>query len=449
MDTARGRALRFVMAGSVDDGKSTLTGRLLYENKAIFVDQLRTLGQEGAGETLDFSLLADGLEAEREQGITIDVAYRYFSTPRRKFIIADAPGHEEYTRNAVTAAAGSDAAVVLVDITKLDTGTSPVSLLPQTHRHALLIHLLDVTSVVFAINKIDAVVDAPRAFHAVREAVLLFAQSARIEIAGIIPISALRGDNVASRSGSGWYDGPSLLEVLEDLPAGSESDAGNLLIPVQYVARDLLRAGDGSINANSVRILWGRVARGSIKTGDAVQVFPSNQCATVACVYRAGEDADTVGAGESAGVVLDRHVDVARGSWLSTPHTVESSERFFATLAWMDSEPAQLDRKYLICHGTRWVQGRLVSIESRLDIHTLSPERANALALNDIGEVVVATQDPLPLEPYRQNHVAGSMIVVDVATHRTSGVLFVTKTRWDIPSTARGDIRTPVGFPVR
>ncbi|WP_200960600.1 GTP-binding protein, partial [Rhizobacter sp. Root16D2] len=212
------RALRFLTAGSVDDGKSTLIGRLLFDSRAILADQLDTLEKRAAGAPIDLSLLTDGLEAEREQGITIDVAYRYFATRQRKFIIADAPGHEQYTRNMVTAAAGSDAAVVLVDITKLDTHASPMPLLAQTRRHALLAHLLRVPSIVFAVNKLDAVSDPAQAFAATKTALLAFAQQAGIAVAGVIPVSALRGDNVTQPLAADWYDGPSLLQLLEALP---------------------------------------------------------------------------------------------------------------------------------------------------------------------------------------------------------------------------------------
>src|SRR4249920_546052 len=270
------RALRFLTAGSVDDGKSTLIGRLLFDSRAILADQLDTLEKKAAGAPIDLSLLTDGLEAEREQGITIDVAYRYFATKQRKFIIADAPGHEQYTRNMVTAAAGSDAAVVLVDITKLDTHAVPVKLLAQTRRHALLAQLLRVPSIVFAINKLDAVDDPTQAYEAVRDALLAFAEHAGITVAGVIPVSALRGDNVTQPLDADWYDGPSLLQLLECLPTAQERTVGDLLIPVQYVARD----GDGV--GDQPRTLWGRIAHGRVQAGDEVQLFPSKQKAFVA-----------------------------------------------------------------------------------------------------------------------------------------------------------------------
>ena len=436
------RALRFLTAGSVDDGKSTLIGRLLFDSRAILADQLDTLEKRAAGSTLaeggpafDLSLLTDGLEAEREQGITIDVAYRYFATPRRKFIIADAPGHEQYTRNMVTAAAGSDAAVVLVDITKLDTSTAsasnPVKLLAQTRRHALLAQLLRVPSIVFAINKLDAVDDPATAFRDVRAALLGFAAEAAIDVAGVIPVSALRGDNVtiaprdaegptqATHAWAAWYDGPSLLQLLERLPTAQERKTGDLLLPVQYVARDDDGVGD------QPRTLWGRIAHGAVRAGDAVQVFPSGQTARVTEVRVAGATVARAEAGQSAGVLLDRQLDVSRGDWIATVGATHPTSRFAATLAWLDTEPAIVGRKYSVRHGNRWVTARIVGIESRLDIHSLQTTDAHELAVNEIGHVIVETQQPLPIEPYATNRVGGSLIIVDPASNRTSGALLV------------------------
>ena len=414
--------LRFLTCGSVDDGKSTLIGRLLFDTKTILADTLtaieRTSSKRGLT-AVDLSLLTDGLQAEREQGITIDVAYRYFSTGTRKYIIADAPGHEQYTRNMVTAAAGSDAAVVLVDITKLDTTKSPVPLLAQTRRHALLAHLLRVPSIVFAVNKLDAVSDPAQAYAAVRDALLGFAEHAGIRVAGIVPVSALRGDNVTQPLDADWYDGPSLLQLLESLPTAQERKDGDLLIPVQYVARD----GEGT--GNQPRTLWGRIAHGKVKAGDTVQLFPNGETAQVAEVRVAGSVVDVAEAGQSAGVLLDRQIDVSRGDWISTPQTVHATQRFSATLAWLDTEPAQVGRKYWVRHGNRWVQARIAAIESRLDIHTLETSEAHQLAVNDIGHVVIETQQPLPVEAYATNRVGGALIIVDPASNRTSGALLV------------------------
>ncbi|MBL8307492.1 MAG: sulfate adenylyltransferase [Rubrivivax sp.] len=419
MATAQHKALRFMTAGSVDDGKSTLIGRLLFDSRAILADQLDHLHARAKGEPIDLSLLTDGLEAEREQGITIDVAYRYFATPSRKFIIADAPGHEQYTRNMVTAAAGSDAAVVLVDITKLDLAARPVPLLPQTRRHSLLAQLLRVPGIVFAVNKLDAVADPGPAFAAVSEALNAFAKEAGIEVAGIVPVSALRGDNVTEPLDAPWYTGPSLLQLLESLPTAEERTAGPLSLPVQYVARE----GDGT--GDQPRVLWGRIAQGAVKVGDEIQVFPSGQKAIVAGLRRAGEKVGSATAGQSAGVVLDRQLDVSRGDWLSTPGTLAATRRFTATLAWLDTEPATLGRKYWVRHGNRWVQARLVEVTSTLDIHTLQPQPAHQLHVNEIGQVVVEVQQALPLAPFADNRVGGALIVVDPASHRTSGALLV------------------------
>jgi sulfate adenylyltransferase subunit 1 len=413
------RALRFLTAGSVDDGKSTLIGRLLFDSQAILADQIDALERKAAGQPIDLSLLTDGLEAEREQGITIDVAFRYFATRSRKFIIADAPGHEQYTRNMVTAAAGSDAAVVLVDVTKLDWQREPVALLPQTRRHALLAKLLRVPSIVFAVNKLDAVDDPGATFAAVTRALEAFAADAGIELAATVPVSALRGDNVTQPLDAAWYQGPSLLQVLEALPTAQERAEGSFELPVQYVARD----GDGT--GHAPRVFWGRIAQGHVQAGDAVQVFPSGERARVVEVRRAGSTVERAQAGESAGLVLDRQLDVSRGDWIGTPDTLRATQRFAATLAWLDNEPAIVGRKYWLRHGNRWVQGRIASIEHVLDIHTLVPGDAHQLAANEIGQVTVEAQQPLPLQPYADNRVGGALIVVDPASHRTSGALLV------------------------
>ncbi|MCV2370126.1 sulfate adenylyltransferase subunit 1 [Roseateles oligotrophus] len=420
------RALRFLTAGSVDDGKSTLIGRLLFDGQAILADQLDMLEKRAAGQPLDLSLLTDGLEAEREQGITIDVAYRYFATKSRKFIIADAPGHEQYTRNMVTAAAGSDAAVVLVDITKLDTSVGAVTLLPQTRRHSLLAHLLRVPSIVFAVNKLDALAQPGPAFAAVSKALRAFAEQAGIEVTAIVPVSALRGDNVTQPldgEWATWYQGPSLLQVLESLPGVQEKVEGRLSIPVQYVARESGETGDGV--GHQPRTLWGRIAHGQVKAGDQIQILPSGQTAIVAEVRRAGETVAHCVAGESAGVVLDRQLDVSRGDWIITPGSATPTQSFEATLAWLDNEPAVAGRKYWLRHGNRWVQARISAIEHRLDIHTLAEQDAEDIKVNEIGHVRIETQSALPVEPYASNRIGGALIVVDPTSNRTSGALLV------------------------
>jgi sulfate adenylyltransferase subunit 1 len=415
------RPLRFLTAGSVDDGKSTLIGRLLLDGRAILADQLDALeARAGGGQAIDLALLTDGLEAEREQGITIDVAYRYFATRERKFIIADAPGHEQYTRNMVTAAAGSDAAVVLVDATKLDLAATPLELLPQTRRHALLAQLLRVPHIVFAVNKLDAVADAAAAFARVRAALVGFAAEAGFAPAGIVPISALHGDNVSRASGLGGYDGPTLLALLEQLPEDDVATSGAALLPVQYVGAE---AGSGA--GHRPRVLWGRVAHGEVAVGDSLKVFPSGETANVSELYAAGARVTSVAAGRSAGVVLDRQLDVSRGDWLAAPGSVAPSARFRATLAWLDSERAVVGRKYWLRHGNRWLHGRIVAIDSKLDIATLAAHEAHELGVNDIGEVIVETQQPLPIARFADDRVAGALLVVDAATNRTSGALLV------------------------
>jgi sulfate adenylyltransferase subunit 1 len=424
--TAPLAALRFLTAGSVDDGKSTLIGRLLLDSRAILADQLDQLQARadalGTGAAPDLSLLTDGLEAEREQGITIDVAWRYFATPARKFVIADAPGHEQYTRNMVTAAAGSDAVVVLVDITKLEhSAGAALPLLPQTRRHALLAQLLRVDHVVFAVNKIDAVADPATAFRDVKQALERFAAAAALPVAGIVPVSALRGDNVAQGRPTAWYHGPSLLELLESLPNAHEPRSAPLALPVQYVARQ----GDGI--GEQPRVLWGRVARGAIAVGDKVTLFPSGQTATVQALLGVNGEQRDAAAGRSVGVVLDRMLDVSRGDWLLAPGVAAAagSRTLRATLAWLDTEAATPGRRYLLRHGHRWVPARLRAVHHRVDIQTLATGPADALQVNDIGEVEFELQQPLPLLPYGDSRVGGALIVVDPSSHRTSGALLV------------------------
>jgi sulfate adenylyltransferase subunit 1 len=416
------KALRFLTAGSVDDGKSTLIGRLLFDGQAILADQLDTLERRAAGRPIDLSLLTDGLEAEREQGITIDVAYRYFATKHRKFIIADAPGHEQYTRNMITAAAGSDAAVVLVDITKLDLTQDEVVLLPQTRRHSLLAQLLRVPSLVFAVNKIDALADPGAGFAKVKAALDKFAAAAGLNVAATVPVSALRGDNVTQPLAADWWTGESLLQVLERLPASTERPDAPLSLPVQYVQKDAYQsAGTGF----QPRVLWGRIAHGAVKAGDTIEVLPSKQTAVVAEVRLAGEVVGSAQAGDSAGLVLDRQLDVSRGDWIVTPGSASSTKHFPATLAWLDTEAAKPGRKYWVRHGNRWVQARISAIDSVLDIHTLQPQDAHELPVNTIGRVQMEVQHELPVEPFVENRVGGALIVVDPASHRTSGALLV------------------------
>ena len=303
-------ALKFITCGSVDDGKSTLIGRLLVDTKAVLQDHLA--GVQRHGQT-DLALLTDGLSAEREQGITIDVAYRYFSTEQRKFIIGDAPGHEQYTRNMVTAASSADAAVVLVDATKLDATNPQLALLPQTRRHSLLLQLLRVPSIVLAINKLDAVDNPSQAYENIRQALLRFTKQAGIDVAAVVPVSALLGHNVAQAE-PGWcgYNGPCLLDILHSLPTTPAERHLPFSAPVQWVEKHHDRAD----THQGRRIFWTRLATGQVQVGDVVRVFPSGQTAQVAQVLNTVRQSQSVGAGHSAGIVLDRELDISRGDWL-------------------------------------------------------------------------------------------------------------------------------------
>ncbi|TFY99223.1 sulfate adenylyltransferase [Ramlibacter henchirensis] len=412
-------ALRFITCGSVDDGKSTLIGRLLVDSKAVLQDQLA--GVQRSGET-DLALLTDGLTAEREQGITIDVAYRYFATPARKFIIGDAPGHEQYTRNMVTAASSADAAVVLVDATKLAWQDADLKLLPQTHRHSLLAHLLRVPSIVFAINKLDAVQDPALAFRHISAALGRFAQSAGIEPRAVVPVSALKGHNVVEAA-PGWcgYAGPSLLQLLETLPVTQAETAEPFSFPVQWVEK----FSGSSDTSQGRRVFWGRIATGQVRPGQAVRVMPSGQTATVAQVLDAVRRPRDIGAGHSAGIVLDREVDVSRGDWLLATDAPEAVREVSGTVAWLDDEPLLPGRVYWALHGHRWVKARVRRIGHRLDIQTLAQQQATQLEANAIGQVEITLQEPLATRPFERARLPGSLVLVDTATHRTAGALLV------------------------
>jgi len=417
-------ALKFITCGSVDDGKSTLIGRLLVDTKAVLQDHLA--GVQRSGET-DLALLTDGLSAEREQGITIDVAYRYFNTEARKFIIGDAPGHEQYTRNMVTAASSADAAVVLVDAIKLDWKNPALELLPQTRRHSLLVNLLRVPSVVFAINKLDAVEDAALAYQNIEAALRKFATEAGIAIAAMVPVSALKGWNVVDTTNAdqaAWcgYTGPSLLSILEGLPnTPAETDVA-FSFPVQWVEK----FNNSGVTTQGRRVFWGRVATGSIEPGQTVRVFPSGQTAVVSQVLSATRAPQNKAAGHSAGIVLDREVDVSRGDWLLAEHgSPEGQRQLTTTVAWMDDEPLVAGRVYWALHGHRWVKAKVQRVVHRLNVNTLAEEDATELAPNAIGHVTLALQEPLVTLPFKQSRILGALVLVDTATHKTSGAVLV------------------------
>ena len=412
-------ALRFITCGSVDDGKSTLIGRLLVDSKAVLQDQLA--GVQRSGET-DLALLTDGLSAEREQGITIDVAYRYFATPARKFIIGDAPGHEQYTRNMVTAASSADAAVVLVDATKLQWQNPGLELLPQTRRHSLLAKLLRVPSIVFAVNKLDAVEDPTVAFNNISGALAKFANAAGITVRAAIPISALKGHNVVEPA-PGWagYDGLSLLQLLEQLDVTAAEPGEAFAFPVQWVEK----FSSSSDTTQGRRVFWGRVAAAGAHVGDTVQVMPSGQTATIAQVLNHVRKPGNVAAGHSAGIVLDREVDVSRGDWLLAPDGHKASREISATVAWLDDEPLVAGRVYSALHGHRWVKARVKRIVHKLDIHTLAESESDHLEPNSIGHVDFVLQEPVPVEPFERSRLLGSLVLVDTASHKTSGAVLV------------------------
>ena len=412
-------ALKFITCGSVDDGKSTLIGRLLVDSKAVLQDHLA--GVQRQGET-DLALLTDGLSAEREQGITIDVAYRYFSTESRKFIIGDAPGHEQYTRNMVTAASSADAAVVLVDATKLDWANPALELLVQTRRHSLLCKLLRVPSIVFAVNKLDAVQDPVMAFAHIRAALQAFALAAGIPVKATVPVSALKGWNVVDAH-IGWcgYEGQSLLQILEALPATPAETDLPFSFPVQWVEK----FSSSADTSKGRRVFWGRVATGSVLPGQTVQVMPGGQTATVVQVLDHARRPRDVQAGHSAGMVLDREVDVSRGDWLLAENAVTPSREITGTIAWMDDEPLVAGRAYWALHGHRWVKAKVRRIVHRLNIHTLAEEEASQLEPNAIGQVELVLQEPLATLAFARSRILGSLILVDTASHRTAGALLV------------------------
>ena len=418
-------ALKFITCGSVDDGKSTLIGRLLVDSKAVLQDHLA--GVQRQGET-DLALLTDGLSAEREQGITIDVAYRYFNTEARKFIIGDAPGHEQYTRNMVTAASAADAAVVLVDATKLDWRDAGLKLLPQTRRHSLLLKLLRVPSIVFAVNKLDAVEDSALAFAHIGAALAAFAAEAGITVTATVPVSALKGWNVVDAPAqAGWcgYSGPTLLDLLERLPVTHADTELALAVPVQWVEK----FSSSSDTSQGRRVFWGRVATGSVQPGQQVKVMPGGQTATVAQVLNHVRQPQNVAAGHSAGIVLDREVDVSRGDWLlaidAQGQSLDASREIRATVAWMDDETLVAGRVYWALHGHRWVKAKVKRIVHKLDIHTLTEEDATQLEPNAIGHIELALQEPLATAPFAQSRALGSLVLVDTASHKTSGAVLV------------------------
>ena len=411
--------LRFITAGSVDDGKSTLIGRLLYDSKTLLTDQLAKLDQTAQnGQMPDFAGLTDGLAAEREQGITIDVAYRYFATPKRKFIIADTPAHEQYTRNMVTGASTADAAIILIDATRVDFNGEEPSLLPQTKRHSAILKLLGTPHIIVAVNKLDLLGFDRAAYEKIVSAYRkLAAQIGLNADIRFIPISALGGDNIVNPStNTPWYQGEPLLPLLENLPAAqSKTEHQPACFPVQRVARQ-----DGS-SSDDFRGYQGRLEAGRLKVGDEVKVLPSGHVAKVAEIYNANGKTESAEAGEVLTVVLDTDIDISRGnSIVSADSAIVPEQQFQAALCWFDNIPLNLRRKYLLKHTTQTTPVKISEIAYVWDVNTLSRvESAETLKLNDIGSVSLKTQQPLSAAAYEDNHAQGAFILIDEATNHT------------------------------
>jgi len=406
--------LRFATAGSVDDGKSTLIGRLLYDTKTLFDDQLsavESVSRARGDEYTDLALLTDGLRAEREQGITIDVAYRYFATPKRKFIIADTPGHIQYTRNMVTGASTADLALILVDARK--------GLVEQSRRHAFLCSLLRVPHLVLCVNKMDLVDYDQDVFDRIASEFTAFATKLDIPDLTVIPISALRGDNVVSRSENmPWYEGTSLLHHLENVHIASDRNLVDVRFPVQYVIRP-------HSNANhDYRGYAGQVASGVMKPGDEVMVLPSGFTTRIASIETADGPVEQAFPPMSVTVRLEDELDVSRGDMICRPNNrPQAAQDVEAMICWMDEkQPLQRGRKYAIAHTTRAARTIVKELHYRLDVNTLHrDEKAEGLGLNEIGRVRLRTTLPLLCDEYRRNRATGGFIIIDEATNRTVG----------------------------
>ena len=410
--------LRFITAGSVDDGKSTLIGRLLYDSKALLGDQLRQIEAAEADGNPDFSALTDGLEAEREQGITIDVAYRYFSTARRKYIIADTPGHEQYTRNMVTGASTAHAAVLLLDASQLDYRQTPLQLLPQTKRHSAILHHLRCPHIIVAINKMDLLDYDETKYRAIVAAYDTLAAQLGLADVHYIPISALNGDNLvhASRH-TPWYSGATLLATLEALPVGeSVSDAPAAFhFPVQNVLR-----ADGA-KQDDFRGYQGRIEAGSVRVGDRVRIAPAGQESRVREIHGVNGRVEAASVGENITLRLADDIDISRGDTLLAAASAHAPQRELrATLCWFDQRPLNPARKYLLKHTTRTVPAKIRRVEHVWDVHTLSNYAVrDTLAMNDLGEVSLVLQQPVAATPYAENPATGAFILIDDASHQT------------------------------
>ena len=419
--TQHSTPLRFITAGSVDDGKSTLIGHLLYDSKALLIDQIKTLNagkEKGNKEAIDFSILTDGLEAEREQGITIDVAYRYFSTAKRKFIIADTPGHEQYTRNMVTGASTASAAIVLIDASQLNFNEKPLQLLPQTKRHSAILRQLNCPHILAAVNKLDLLDYSEEKFNAIVEAYRQLAARLGLKEVHFVPVSALLGDNLVYASESTpWYQGEPLLTILENLPSVDEVSHSNadFYFPVQLVVRQ------DADKADDFRGYQGRIERGSVQLGQTIRIEPNGLTAKVTEIITPKGEVTQAVAREVITLRLDRDIDISRGDLFvdeSSPLTPQ--KQLEATICWFDERPLNTARKYLLKHGTQTVFAKISEIESALNVHTLKQESgATALKMNDIARVRLSLQKPIVATTYEENIAGGAFILVDEATYNT------------------------------
>jgi sulfate adenylyltransferase large subunit len=405
--------LRFFTAGSVDDGKSTLIGRLLYDSQAVYEDQLadvrKNTSVEGAS-AIDFAQLTDGLRAEREQGITIDVAYRFFSTVKRQFIIADTPGHEQYTRNMATGASTASLAVILIDARK--------GVLPQSRRHAFIASLLGVNHMVVAVNKMDLVEFSEQRFEEIRDHFSSFAALLQIKDICFVPISALHGDNIVHRSERmPWYSGPNLLGHLESVHIASDRNLTEMRFPVQYV----IRTEDG------FRGYAGYLASGILRLGDKVTILPSRATSYIKSLHAHGKEVEQVFPPMAVTVTLSDDVDVSRGAMLVHPlHAPRVAHTVDIRLVWMSERMLDLTSSFLIKHTTQTVRGNVRHVRYRVNINTLEKEPADHLALNDIGAVTLECQQPLFCDTYKRNAATGSMVLIDPITNETVGAGMIT-----------------------
>jgi len=407
--------LRFLTCGSVDDGKSTLIGRLLFDSKTILADTLhamqRTSEKRGL-DVLDLSLLTDGLQAEREQGITIDVAYRYFTTGTRKYIIADAPGHEQYTRNMVTAASTADLAIILIDARK--------GVLAQTRRHSYLAHLLAIPQIVVAVNKMDLVDYSPEVFARIKAEYLAFAGKLGIADVRFIPMSALLGDMIVDRGERlNWYAGPTLFELLETTPAIHSAHAEKFRFPVQYVCRP---QDSGNPELHDYRGFMGRVESGELTIGDPVTVLPSGLETRVRDIQVLGESLPHAVAEQSVTILLADEIDISRGDMIvKTGELPRVSKQIDAMLCWLSESPLDPRRKYLIRHTTRDSKALLAGIAFRVDINSMEQQPAERLTMNDIARVSFKLAQPIFADPYAESRGTGAFIVIDESSNNTVG----------------------------